>query len=75
LAGVPWRGRAFAKPAGHIRAFTLRALKELLKYHDFKIITVKGAPGVKPKELRYIDALLSFIPSLVRRLIVLAQKV
>jgi 2-polyprenyl-3-methyl-5-hydroxy-6-metoxy-1,4-benzoquinol methylase len=74
LAGVPWRGRTFAKPATHIRAFTLRALKELLKYHGFKIITVRGAPGVEPKELRYIDALLSFIPSLARRLIVLAQK-
>ena len=75
LAGVLWRGRTFAKPAGHIRAFTLRALKELLKYHGFKIINVKGAPGVEPKELRYIDALLSSIPSLARRLIVLAQKV
>jgi hypothetical protein len=75
LASVPWRGRTFAKPADHIRAFTLRALEELLKHHGFKIITVRGAPSVEPKELRYIDALLSSIPSLARRLIVLAQKV
>ena len=45
----------FTKSAGRIGAFTLRALKELLKYHGFKIITAKEAPGVEPKELRYID--------------------
>lgn len=74
LAGVLWRGRTLSKPAGHIRPFTLKALKELLIYHGFKIVSIKGAPGVEPKELRYIDSLLSLIPSLARRLIILAQK-
>jgi SAM-dependent methyltransferase len=74
LAGVPWRGRTFAKPGGHIRPFTLRALKELLTYHGFKVIAVKGAPGVEPRELRLLDSILSLKPSLARRLIVLARK-
>jgi SAM-dependent methyltransferase len=74
LAGVPWRGRTFAKPAGHIRPFTLRALKELLAYHGFKVIAVKGAPGVEPRELRLLDSILSLKPSLACRLIVLARK-
>lgn len=74
VAGVPWKARTFAKPSGHIRPYTLRALKELLKYHGFRIIDIKGAPGVEPKELYVIDHILSKIPSLSRRLIILAQK-
>ena len=74
LAGVPWRGRTFAKPAGHIRPFTLRALKELLEYHGFKVIAVNGAPGVEPRELKLLDSILSLKPSLARKLIVLARK-
>jgi SAM-dependent methyltransferase len=74
LAGVPWRGRTFAKPSGHIRPFTLRALKELLTHHGFEVVHVKGAPGVEPKELRALDSLLSLRPSLARRLVVLARK-
>jgi hypothetical protein len=67
-------GVEFVKLAGHIRPFTLRALKELLAYHGFKVIAVKGAPGVEPKELRLLDSILSLKPSLARRLIVLARK-
>jgi SAM-dependent methyltransferase len=74
LAGVPWRDRTFAKPSGHIRPFTLKALKELLTHHGFEVVHVKGAPGVEPKELRALDSLLSLRPSLARRLVVLARK-
>ena len=74
IAGVPWKARTFAKPAGHIRPFTLKALKEVLTYHGFEIIHVKGAPGVEPRELRIIDTIFSLRPSLARRLIVLARK-
>ena len=42
LAGVPWKAYSFSKPTGHIRAYTLRALKELLTYHGFKVLKVKG---------------------------------
>jgi hypothetical protein len=51
-----------------------RTTKELLQYHGFTISTVKGAPGVEPRELALIDKLLSRIPSLARRIIVLAKK-
>jgi len=74
LAGVPWKARTFAKPAGHIRPYTLRALREVLTYHGFEIIDVKGASGVEPRELRIIDAIFSLRPSLARRLIILARK-
>ena len=42
IAGVPWKARTFAKPAGHIRPFTLKALREMLAYHGFEIIHVKA---------------------------------
>ena len=76
LAGVPWRTYSFTKPSGHIRPFTLRALKELLTYHGFKLVKVKGAPGVYPssKVFRLIDELFSRKASLARRLIVVARK-
>ena len=54
--------------------FTLRALKELLQYHGFTIIKVRGAPGVEPREIAPLDKLLLRIPSLARRIIVLARK-
>ena len=74
LAGVPWKAYSFSRPAGHIRAYTLRALKELLTYHGFKILKVRGARGVYPKWLSPLDHLFSKRPSLARRLIILARK-
>jgi len=76
LAGVPWKAYSFTKPSGHIRPFTLRALKELLHHHGFKIIKIKGAHGVNPpyRLFRLLDLLFTKKPSLARRLIVLAQK-
>jgi len=74
VAGVPWRTRTFSKPSGHIRPFTLRALRELLQYHGFMVAKVRGAPGVEPRELAPLDKLFSKIPSLARRIVVLARK-
>ena len=74
IAGVPWKTRTFAKPTGHIRPFTLKALRDVLTYHGFEIIHVKGAPGVEPREIRIIDTIFSLRPSLARRLIILARK-
>jgi len=76
LVGVPWRAYSFTKPSGHIRPFTLRALIELLRYHGFEVVKVKGAPGVYPpnKLFRLLDKLFSKRPSLARRLVVLARK-
>lgn len=74
LAGVPLRANTFAKPGGRVRSFTLRALKELLIHHGFRIITVRGAPGVYPREITPIDKILSKKASLARRIIVAAMK-
>jgi len=77
LAGVPWKAYGFSKPSGHIRPFTLKALKELLYHHGFRVAKVVGAPGVDPpnKAFQLIDKIFSLRPSLARRLIVLAYKV
>jgi len=75
LAGVPWKAYTFTKPIGHIRPFTPRALKEVLSYHGFKIVEVRGAPGEEPKWLGIIDKLFSLRASLARRLIVFAIKI
>ncbi|MBS7610479.1 class I SAM-dependent methyltransferase [Candidatus Bathyarchaeota archaeon] len=74
VAGVPWRAYSFAKPSGHIRPYTLRALKELLSYYGFTVVKVKGAPGVNPRCLAFIDKLFSKRAQLARRLVVLARK-
>ena len=74
LAGVPWRAYSFTKPSGHIRAYTLRALKEVLLHHGFKIVKIRGAPGVNPRKLAFLDKLFSKKKTLARRLIVLAAK-
>ncbi len=71
---MPWKARTFSKPSGHIRSFTLRALRELLQYHGFKVVKVRGVPGVEPRELAPLDKLFSKIPSLARRIVVLARK-
>ncbi|MGC9107507.1 MAG: hypothetical protein ACP5IE_04880 [Infirmifilum sp.] len=72
--GVPWRTRTFSKPSGHIRPFTLRTLRELLQYHGFTVAKVRGEPGVEPRELAPLDKPFSKIPSLARRIVVLARK-
>ncbi|MCC6020609.1 MAG: hypothetical protein LM577_04505 [Thermoproteaceae archaeon] len=42
-------GRTFARPAGHARPFTLRALRELLAHRGFEVVDVRDAPGVEPE--------------------------
>jgi len=77
LAGVPWKAYSFTKPSEHIRSFTLRALKELLQYHSFKIIRIEKVSGenLPHKLFRLIDSLFTKRPSLARRLIILVQKI
>lgn len=68
-------GRPGFSPAGHLRLFTLRALKEFLEYHGFKIMKIAGAPFDNlPKIIRTIDKLVSKIPSLSSIIIVVARK-
>lgn len=76
IVGVAYKKGIFGGHAGHIRAFTLRALKELLKHHGFRVVKVFGASGVNPKNcfFRLLDRLFSLRASLARRLIILAIK-
>ena len=67
---------------GHIRVFTVRALKELLKIHAFKILSVEGCPvrvnttssNLFFNSVKAIDKVMSVFPSLASRVIVVAEK-
>jgi 2-polyprenyl-3-methyl-5-hydroxy-6-metoxy-1,4-benzoquinol methylase len=67
---------------GHIRVFTIRALKELLKIHSFKIIQTAGCPvsintsssGLLVGGIKDFDKVISIFPSLASRVIVVVQK-
>ena len=58
------------KPGGHLHLFTLRALKELLTIHGFKIHSIQGKPLEYPLPLllKLLDRLFSKIPSLASEL-------
>lgn len=83
---IPYAGTLFRKKLesafpeqqfGHaLRAFTLSAIKDLLKFHGFEIIKIKGAMGVYPKSkvIRIIDSIFTKRASWARRNIILAVK-
>ena len=64
----------------HIRFFTLRSLKELLKIHKFKILEVKGSCAMLPENMRFrrlfkaVDKIFTVFPSLSYRVVILCQK-
>jgi len=69
---------------GHIKFFTLRALKEILMLHGFKVVDVQGAsfdeavlimPYLVLKVIRLVDmAISSLSPSLASRVVVVVRK-
>lgn len=67
---------------GHIRVFTLKALKELLRIHRFEIVLVTGCPvtvsssssGLLKSLIKSIDNIMSTFPSLSSRIIVVVGK-
>ena len=66
---LPIRGRYEGpEQADHIKVFTYRALKELLRIYNFKIIKVLGYPQADqfpfPFPLNIVERLLSLSPSL-----------
>lgn len=68
-------GRLGTLPIGHLRLFTLRALKEFLSYYDFEIIRAIGTPFDRlPKLLKYIDIIFSKIPSQSSIVIMVSKK-
>lgn len=76
-AGFLAKFKKESQPVGHIRIFTIRALKDMLKMNQFKTLKVKGGlfdEGL-PKSLLPIDRLFSIEPQLACNLIFLARKV
>jgi methionine biosynthesis protein MetW len=67
---------------GHIRVFTIRALKELLNIHALKILEVAGCPvmintassNLFISTVRAIDKVMSVFPSLASRVIMVVEK-
>lgn len=63
------------RPCGHLRLFTLRALVELLEYHRFRILEIRGCGSLhQPKIIKFFDKVFSKIPSLSRILVVATTK-
>ncbi len=62
--------------SGHLRVFTLRALKELLAIHHLKPVSIEGSTVAVPLPfpLRAVERTLSHIPSMSSDFVVLVQK-
>lgn len=61
-------------PVGHLRLYTIGALKELLKFYGFKSLTIKGI-GFLPRTFFYqIDRIIAKLPSLASGMVILSQK-
>ena len=68
-------GRSGTVPVGHLRLFTLRALRGFLRFHGFKILREIGSPFDElPLSMRRLDRVFCKIPSISSIIIVLAQK-
>ena len=62
-------------PVGHIRIFTVRALKDLLESGGFKIVKVKGAHfAALPKAVRWIDDIFTVYPRMSSGILMMAKK-
>jgi methionine biosynthesis protein MetW len=73
--GNPWRRN---EPlSGHIRPFTARAIRELLEYHKYVVLKVRGFPHNKrslPKIIYPVDKLLAKRYTLAHWIVVLSKK-
>ncbi len=69
-----------ALSSDHVKVFTLRSLKQLLRIHNFKILEVKGSCAMLPengKFKRFVEALdkvFTGVPGLSYRVIVESKK-
>jgi methionine biosynthesis protein MetW len=62
-------------PVGHLRLFTLLALKEFLAYYGFRIVEVRGSGcELHSKMLDIIDNIFGQIPALASIIIIVARK-
>lgn len=73
--GYLGKSKINSMPAGHLRIFTLPALKALLKYHNFEILKVRGAEATYASNyIKLIDKVFNVLPSLSRIIIIGAIK-
>jgi len=66
-----------ARPLGHIHTATATAFKELMEFHRFKTLAVKGARPMNAGQNRlasFLDAGFSKSPHFARRFIYVGQK-
>lgn len=76
-AGFLKRFKKESQPVGHVRIFTLGALKDLLKESGFKIIKIRGSifsQGL-PKWILLFDKMFKIYPSLSSDLVIIAKKI
>ncbi|WP_016731738.1 class I SAM-dependent methyltransferase [Saccharolobus islandicus] len=60
---------------GHIKSFTLRAMKEYLRYFGFNVLEIRGveADGLSGF-LSKVDRIISYFPSLASHMFIVARK-
>lgn len=63
-----------SQPIGHLRVYTLAALRDILQEHRFIIRRIKALPFLPFPILHQIDTLIGLVPSLGSDLLVLARK-
>jgi len=72
--GKPIKNKVIYGASGHLRLYTLKALRDHLEIYGFKIEKVAGAFEYDTKFLRNFDRLFQRIPSLAAGIIVVAVK-
>ncbi len=64
------------EPVGHIRCFTMKALKDILELHGYEIVLVKGTNGYYfPQPIKFFDMLISKMSSLSANMTIVAKKI
>jgi 2-polyprenyl-3-methyl-5-hydroxy-6-metoxy-1,4-benzoquinol methylase len=63
-----------SQPVGHLRVYTLAALRDILREHQFAIHKIKALPFLPYLFFRQIDLIFGLIPSLGSDLLVIAEK-
>ena len=75
-AGILKKLKGGINPVGHVRIFTLAALRDILEMYGFDMISVRGASYEEglPRWLLPLDRLFKPFPTLAPQLVLLARK-
>lgn len=72
--GRKWPAIGQWKPTqGHLKVFTLGALKEMLAANGFEIVKILGAPYPQPNPLTWLDRIIAREPRFASNFVVLAR--